>query len=430
MIKIGTGCDVVLGGQWGDEGKAKMIDFLAGSYDVIVRFQGGANAGHTVVVDGNKYVFHLIPSGILYPGKTCVLGNGVVIDLKELLAEMRMLEAKGVSLDGRLLVSRSAFTVMPFHIALDKARDRKKKIGTTGRGIGPAYIDKIARMGVRLCDFEDPAQLRLRLEEALAEKQALFRHYFDPSDDCRCDIDAIIAEQMPLFEQIRPYLAHTPYRLNEAIASGKKVLLEGAQGAGLDIDFGSYPYVTSSNTTSGGAVTGSGIGATRIRDVIGVFKAYITRVGGGPLPTTLAGEAEEELRRRGGEYGATTGRPRTCGWFDGVQALHAVMVSGMTRVALTKIDVLDAYDTVRLCTEYRIDGKLTREFPATLRELEKAEPVWRDFPGWKTATAGMTDWKQLPDAARRYLDFVQEYLDCPIGWLSTGPERLHTLTPP
>lgn len=420
-------CDVVLGGQWGDEGKAKMIDYLARGYEVIARFQGGANAGHTVVVDGVKHVFHLIPSGILYPGTTCVLGNGVVIDLSALNQEIADLTRHGIDLEGRLWISKSAFVVLPFHILLDKARDRLKKIGTTGRGIGPAYIDKVARMGVRLCDFEHPEELKARCEEALAEKRVLFKHYFGDDEMAHFDLDGMIAGVMAQYEKVKRHIVHTPYRLNEALKAGKKVLLEGAQGAGLDIDFGSYPYVTSSNTTSGGAATGSGIGVTRIEKVYGVFKAYITRVGGGSLPTTLPGAEEEALRQRGGEFGATTGRPRTCGWFDGVQARHAVMVSGMTHLALTKIDVLDSYETVRLCTGYQIDGKETTEFPVTHKELERARPVYKDFPGWKSKTAGLTQWGELPDAAKRYLSFVEEYLDCPIAFLGTGADRNDTI---
>ena len=421
-------CDVVLGGQWGDEGKAKMIDFLAGGYDVIARFQGGANAGHTVVADGQKYVFHLIPSGILYPRSTCVLGNGVVIDMEELVKEIEGIEARGIALSNRLWISASAFTVLPFHRALDRARERSQRIGTTGRGIGPAYSDKVARIGIRLIDFEDRVQLREKISANLAEKRPLFAHHFDPVDHPDLEVDRMIDGLMPLFEKIRPYLRHTPYLLDQALRDGKRVLLEGAQGTGLDLDFGSYPFVTCSTTTAGGASTGSGIGLSRIHEVIGVFKASITRVGGGALPTALGGSEEEELRQRGGEFGATTGRARFCGWFDGVQAKYSVIVNGITRLALTKIDVLDQYDTIRYCTGYKIRGKMTEEFPISTRDLDEAEPVYRDFPGWKKSTAGIKTYSSLPDEAKRYLEFIEAKLDCPIGWISTGAERSQTLT--
>lgn len=420
-------CDIVLGGQWGDEGKAKMIDYLSSSYDIITRFQGGANAGHTVVVDGKKFVFHLIPSGILYPKSTCVLGNGVVIDLEELVREIEYLESLGISFEGRLKISLSAFVVMPFHIALDKAREAKKKIGTTGRGIGPAYIDKYARTGIRLADFEDEVFLKSRIQENISEKISLFEHYFNPADRFAFDVDKIIAQLRPSFQKIKKYLCHTPYFLHESARSGKRILLEGAQGNGLDIDFGSYPYVTSSSTTSGGAATGSGIGVTSFEKVIGVFKAYITRVGGGALPTALPDDEMETLRQRGGEFGATTGRPRTCGWFDGVQARFSVMVSGMNQVAITKIDVLDSYQTIRFCTGYEIDGKVIEEFPVRSSDFEKIRPVYKDFPGWSKPTSKVKSFKDLPVEARRYLDFVGKFIGCEVTYLSNGPERLQTL---
>ncbi len=420
-------CDIVLGGQWGDEGKAKMIDYLAADYDIIARFQGGANAGHTVVVDGKKFVFHLIPSGILYPKTTCVLGNGVVIDLEELVREIETLQAEGISLEGRLKISLSAFVVLPIHIALDKAREIKNKIGTTGRGIGPAYIDKYARIGIRLADFQDENFLKKRMEENISEKLPLFKHYFNPEGQPPFNVDAMIDRMRPSFDKIKKYLSHTPYFLNQSRREGKRILLEGAQGNGLDIDFGSYPYVTSSSTTSGGAATGSGIGVSSFDKVIGVFKAYITRVGGGNLPTALPENEMELLRKNGGEYGATTGRPRTCGWFDGVQARFSVMVSGMNQLAITKIDVLDSYSSIYFCTGYEIDGKVTTEFPIRSVDFDRIKPIYKEFPGWKKPTSRVTRFQDLPDEARRYLDFTESFVDCPVRFLSNGPERSHTL---
>ncbi len=420
-------CDIVLGGQWGDEGKAKMIDYLATSYDLITRFQGGANAGHTVVANGKKFVFHLIPSGILYPDKICVLGNGVVIDMAELLKEITLLEEQGISLTGRLKISLSAFVVLPIHLALDKAREVKRKIGTTGRGIGPAYGDKISRVGIRLSDFADQTSLLEKLKENFSEKAELFKNYLDLQDQKVLDPAETIKHLMPYYERIKQYLVHSPYFLNEAQQAGKSILLEGAQGSGLDIDFGSYPFVTSSSTTSGGAATGSGLGVTRFKDVIGVFKAYITRVGGGALPTGLEEAEMDVLRKHGGEYGATTGRPRSCGWFDGVQAKYSVMINGMTKVALTKIDVFDHYPKIQLATAYEIDGKVTKEFPVTDAELSRAKPVYQEFSGWKKPVAGLEKYSDLPDEAKVYIDFLEKYLNCPISFISTGPDRLKTI---
>lgn len=419
--------DIVLGGQWGDEGKAKIIDFLSVKYDVIVRYQGGANAGHTVETGGKKYVFHLIPSGILYPNKICVLGNGVVIDIDELDKEITQLSSQGIDIGDRLKISSQAFVVFPFHKSMDAARDtlRMHNIGTTGRGIGPAYSDKINRLGIRIQDLANVDLLKPLLVENLKEKQVLFEHLFHSID--KLDIDQIASEANEGYKKIIPYLANTPYLLNEYYKNNKNILFEGAQGAGLDIDFGSYPYVSSSSSSSGGAAIGSGLGVTRFRDVLGVFKTYITRVGKGYLPTILQGNDLDDLRQRGLEYGATTGRPRECGWFDGVQAKYSVMINGMTAIALTKIDVLDDYDQINFCTHYEIDGSRTNLFPISDNDIKKAKPIYRSFTGWKSRTKGITNKKDLPKPALLYLDFLEEYLETPIRYISTGPDRKDTI---
>ena len=419
--------DIVLGGQWGDEGKAKIVDFLSPKYDVIVRYQGGSNAGHTVETGGKKYVFHLIPSGILYPDKICVLGNGVVIDVNELDKEIKILNSQGIEIGDRLKISSQAFVVFPFHKKIDANRDklRQDNIGTTGRGIGPSYSDKVNRIGIRIKDLEDIHILKILLTENLKEKQILFDHLFQSGD--KLDVDEIAHEAHEGYKKIAQYLEDTPYLLNEYYKAGKNILFEGAQGTGLDIDFGSYPYVTSSSSSSGGAATGSGLGVTRFLDVLGVFKSYITRVGKGTLPTILKEKGLDELRRKGNEYGATTGRPRNCGWFDGVQAKHSVMINGMKGIALTKLDVLDDYDKIKFCTHYKINNNITSVFPICDHEIKKAEPVYREFCGWKSSTRGITNKKNLPQEALAYLDFLEKYLEVPIRYISTGPDRNDTI---
>ena len=422
------GCDIVLGGQWGDEGKAKIVDHLSDRYDVIVRYQGGANAGHTVFIGKEKYVFHLIPSGILNPDNICVLGNGVVIDPGELLREILELERRGISSVNRLKISSQSFVVLPFHKEIDTARDdlRQGRIGTTGRGIGPAYSDKINRLGVRIADMGDRLRLRGILEENLKEKKVLYRHLLNIPDFP--DIDAILKQSEELYASLSPYIANTPYLLNGYLKEGKKILFEGAQGTGLDVDFGSYPYVTSSSSSSGGAATGSGLSVTAFDKIIGVFKLYITRVGEGSLPTLLNGRGLEIMRQRGREYGSTTGRPRNCGWFDGIQARYASMINGMTGLALTKLDILDHFETIRFCTAYEIDGRQTTEFPISNDDLARVYPIYKEFPGWNKSTRGITDPSDLPKKARLYIDFLETYLDVPIRLVSTGPER-HEVIP-
>ena len=416
-------CDIVLGGQWGDEGKAKMIDVLAQDYDVIVRYQGGSNAGHTVCIEDKKYVFHLIPSGILYPKKTCVLGNGVVIDLKAINDEMAKLSAQGIEFSNRLKISEQAFLVLPIHIAIDKAREAKnsQKIGTTHRGIGPAYLDKYQRIGVRLIDLKDKNALLSKLEENIKEKKVLFDHYYD--SDYEINIEKMCDELLAEYKKLEQYVTNTPYFLNQMLQDDKKILLEGAQGTGLDIDFGSYPFVTTSSPSSGGAALGSGIGISKIKSIVGVFKCYITRVGGGNLPTALPEEEMKVMRKVGNEFGATTGRERSCGWFDGVQAKYAVMVNGLTSIALTKVDILDEYEEIKVCTHYEIDGKKTDIFPSNIKSFNNIVPVYKTFPGWRSSTKGISDYEQLPEKAKSYIHFLTEYLGCPIDFISTGAER-------
>lgn len=419
-------CDIVLGGQWGDEGKAKIIDYLSANYQTIARFQGGANAGHTVKVGNKKYVFHLIPSGILYPKSTCVLGNGVVIDLQSLLQEINQIRDQGIEVEGRLKISSMAFTVLPFHIALDKAREAYNggKIGTTCRGIGPAYQDKIIRSGIRIGDLYNGDKLQEKIEESLVEKNVLFEHLFGVE---KPDIKAIVDQTLSDFEKIKPFVCNSPYFFQESLSKGNDILLEGAQGAGLDLDFGSYPFVTSSNTTSGGAITGTGIGPKNIGEIIGVFKAYITRVGGGRLPTQLSESEMKVLQDLGQEFGATTGRPRACGWFDGVQARYSAIINGLTQIALTKIDVLDSYKKVYFAKQYRINGKLSDHYPDNLKDFENAEPIYQEFEGWQKPTMGIKTYSDLPDMAKRYLDALEKQLQVPIKYLSNGPERSETI---
>lgn len=424
--------DIVLGGQWGDEGKAKITDFLSPKYDVIVRYQGGANAGHTVEVGDKKYIFHLIPSGILYPEKICILGNGVVIDIEALCQEINQLKNQGIEFNNRLKISSRAFVVFPFHKEMDIARDeiRTGQIGTTGRGIGPAYADKVNRIGIRIEDIKETSHLEDLLHENLKEKKILFKYFFNSTKKTETkstDISKLIQEVLVYYQQISQYVENTPYLINDYRKKGKRILFEGAQGAGLDIDFGSYPYVTSSSCSSGGAAIGSGLGVSHFKKVIGIFKSYITRVGEGVLPTMLNGESLDNLRKVGREYGATTGRPRNCGWFDGVQARYSAMINGMTAMALTKLDVLDGHDKILFCTHYEIDGIQTQVFPTSIIDVEKAKPVYREFEGWKKSTKGITNKKNLPKNALIYLDFIENYIGIPINYISTGPNREETI---
>jgi len=417
---------VLIGAQWGDEGKGKIIDVLTEDVDVVVRYQGGNNAGHTVKIAGEKYVLHLIPSGILHDDKLCVIGNGVVVDPLALLEEMDGLESRGNSSGDRLLVSDRCHVVFPFHRALDEAREVRlsqgRRIGTTKRGIGPSYGDKATRQGLRMVDLVSdafPEMARRRIDESNSVLAAMGAEPLDGEE--------IVSQYAGAAERLRPHVADTVSRLNREIDQGKSVLFEGAQGTMLDIDFGSYPFVTSSNATAGGACTGSGIAPHRIDRVVGVIKAYTTRVGEGPFPTELDDEVGETLRREGGEFGATTGRPRRCGWFDAVVGKYAAMINGADYWAMTKLDVLDSLDTLKICVGYDCGGEVRDTLPAQIQDLQCCQPVYEEMPGWKTPTTGAARMEDLPTAARDYVDRLCELTGVELGILSVGPGRESTI---
>jgi adenylosuccinate synthase len=413
-------CVVVVGAQWGDEGKGKLVDVLAERADLVVRYQGGANAGHTVVVGDRQFVLHQIPSGILHPGAACVVGNGVVLDPETFFAELDQLAEQGIDVAGRLFVSERAHLVLPYHKLLDQASERQQQIGTTGRGIGPTYEDKIGRRGVRVADLlgrtpvaEVMAQRIERANQMLALMGSTTRA--DPA------LHAELAAR--LGERLRPLATDTGLLTWRAIREGKRVLLEGAQGAMLDVDHGTYPFVTSSTTTAGGAAVGAGIGPTDIDGVLGVVKAYTTRVGNGPLPTAAGGDLEERLRQLGGEFGATTGRPRRCGWFDAAVVRYSVRVNGLTGLAVTKLDVLDTFAEIPVATGYRLDGAACERMPSDVADLERVEPVYEMLPGWQRSTTEARTLAQLPPAARAYLDRLQDLAEAPIRYVSVGTRR-------
>ena len=419
---------IVLGSQWGDEGKAKVVDYLTRDADVVARFQGGANAGHTIKVGDLKFIFHLIPAGIVHSDKTCVVGNGVVLDPDALFEEVEDLESKGISVEGRLFVSPNTHLVMPYHKVLEQASEEKigdAAIGTTLRGIGPTYQDKINRStGIRVGDLLDPEILPSKIRANLREKNEILQKIYGQEG---LDEVPMIEQYMALGERLAPYITDTSVYLNEAIDAGKNVLFEGSQGTLLDIDHGSYPYVTSSNTTAGGACTGSGIGPTKIDEVIGVVKAYTTRVGNGPFPTELTGEMGNRIRDIGHEYGATTGRPRRCGWLDLVIVRMAVRINGLSSIAVTRLDILDELEELRICTHYLRDGKRVEHFPSDLKILSECEPVYETLPGWQTPTSHIRTFADLPEKARDYLDRITELTETPISIVSVGPDREETI---
>jgi adenylosuccinate synthase len=417
---------VLVGAQWGDEGKGKATDLLGDRVDYVVRYQGGNNAGHTVVIGEESYALHLLPSGVLSPRVTPVIGNGVVIDPEVLLAEMAGLADRGVSCD-RLLVSADAHLIMPHHRALDRVTERylgKARIGTTGRGIGPAYADKVARTGVRVQDLFDPGILRQKLDLALREKNQVLTKVYNRRG---IDPEAVAQEYLGYGEELRPYVADTTLVLNNALDAGESVLLEGAQATMLDVDHGTYPFVTSSSPTAGGACAGSGIGPTRITEVIAVAKAYTTRVGSGPFPTELDDQQGERLRQAGGEYGVTTGRPRRTGWFDAVIARYATRVNGVTGFFLTKLDVLSGLDRVPVCVAYDVDGTRHTEVPMTQTEFHHAVPVYEYLDGWCEDVSQATDFAGLPRNAQRYVRALEEMAGAPVAAVGTGPRRDQTL---
>jgi adenylosuccinate synthase len=413
-------CRVIVGAQWGDEGKGKIVDLLAADADVVVRYQGGPNAGHTVVLGERTFVLHLIPSGILRPGLRCYIGNGVVIDPEALRAERERIVANGVNVDGRLFVSGSAHVILPDHRVIEQHAEAcaTARIGTTGRGIGPAYTDKAGRVGLRVTDLMDPGIRRERVER-LRDRTLRLAGADAPVDPlpevlARCERDA---------EMLRPMMVNVSAEVDAALRGGQRVLLEGAQGTHLDVDHGTYPYVTSSSAVAGGACTGVGIGPTKITDVIGVAKAYATRVGHGPFPSELPPKIAERLREEGNEYGATTGRPRRCGWFDVVAIRHAVRVNGMTELMITKLDVLDEFEEIEAAVAYQIGGDRVPEMPESLTDLGRAKPVTERFAGWKRPTSSARRWEDLPREAIRYLARLEELAGVPIRLVSVGSGR-------
>jgi adenylosuccinate synthase len=418
---------VIVGAQWGDEGKGKIADLLARKVQVVARYNGGHNAGHTVIVDGRKVVMHLVPSGILHPGVLCVLGNGMVIDPRALEEEVAGLRAEGVTVEDNLLISDRAHLILPHHRELERLSEEERgsrRIGTTLRGIGPAYEDKAGRRGVIMADLRRPEALPGKLAEARRHFEQVFRGAGRAPE---VDWDRLVEELAGFGARLGGWIGDCSITLNRHIANGYSVLMEGAQATLLDLDHGSYPFVTSSSAAAGGAAAGLGISPTRIDGVLGIAKAYLTRVGAGPLPSEIGGPLEEELRGRGHEYGATTGRPRRCGWFDTVVVRHSCRVNGFDSVALTKLDVLDALAEIRICTAYRVGGETVHELPADVSALESCEPVYETLPGWGEPTAGVREFARLPAAARRYVERLSELMGVEIGMISTGPERLDTV---
>ncbi len=421
---------IVLGAQWGDEGKGKMVDLFSEKFDYVVRYQGGHNAGHTVYIGAQKYVLKLIPSGILRPGVQAVIGNGVVIDPAALLDEIAMLDKLGIAVEKQLAISNRAHVIFPMHRVVEKmseARKDRTAIGTTSRGIGPCYEDKISRRGIRIADLIDTDNFRALFQVLVEDKKTIADAFGIPWD---LDVDALRQQYEGFAERVRPMVRDTAAMLRTAMDARKPVLFEGAQGTMLDIDHGTYPFVTSSSAAAGGACTGAGVPPTRIDGVIGVSKAYITRVGGGPFPTEDHTERGERIRAAGKEFGAVTGRPRRCGWFDVPLLKYTTTVNGFDSLIITKLDVLDELETIPVCVGYRVNGRLTDEMPATNRELESIEAVYENLPGWNCSTRGLTSLDALPAAARRYLDFLQEKTEVEVGCVSLGPERSETIIVP
>lgn len=414
---------VVVGTQWGDEGKGKIVDILSSSADLVARFQGGANAGHTVVVDSQEFILHLIPTGILHPQSICVLGNGVVVDPKVLLSEADELKERGIGVDGRVLISEAAHITMPYHKLFDEAKEvrrESRRLGTTHRGIGPTYTDKTGRVGIRAVDLLYFDVFESKLRANLEEKNFMLGNYFDYK---KASGDQILEDYRGYAERMKGWITDTSKVVNKFISDGKRVLFEGAQGALLDVDFGTYPFVTSSNTTAGGACTGVGVGPCMIDDVLGVTKAYTTRVGAGPFPTEFADELEEKMRMKGKEYGATTRRPRRCGWFDALLVRRSVRVSGIQKVAITKLDVLDGMEKLQICTGYRYKGSVMSEFPFQTAILDECEPVYESMDGWSEPTRSVRKFEDLPPQARKYLEKIEELIEVEIAAVSVGPRR-------
>lgn len=418
---------VVLGTQWGDEGKGKIVDLLTEQVSAVVRFQGGHNAGHTLVIDGKKTVLHLIPSGILREKVLCLIGNGVVLSPEALLKEMRGLEEAGVPVRERLKLSPACPLILPYHVALDQAREAARgeaKIGTTGRGIGPAYEDKVARRGLRLADLMNAERFETKLREVMKYHNFVLKNYYQAEE---VDVDSMLAEALEMAEQLRPLVADVTAILHKMRKNGESIMFEGAQGSLLDIDHGTYPFVTSSNTTAGGASTGSGFGPLYLDYILGITKAYTTRVGSGPFPTELACKVGQHLGERGHEFGATTGRSRRCGWFDAVALKHAIQINSVSGICLTKLDVLDGLEVIKVCIGYRdAAGNLVETLTGS-EDYEAVEPIYEEVPGWSDSTVGAQSLADLPVAARNYITRLEELLETPVDIISTGPDRIETI---
>ncbi len=416
---------VIVGAQWGDEGKGKIVDMLSENIDIVARYQGGANAGHTVVIGDKTYVLHLIPSGIFQKNVKCVIGNGVVIDPVALMEEIEMIRSFGIKIDGRLFISHNAHLIMPYHKLLDNIREQgAQKIGTTGRGIGPAYIDKYMRIGIRVVDLLDRKVLREKLTRNIEEKNQILSKVYGKTE---IDVDKIINEYQEFDKKIDPFITDTATYLNTALTKKKKILAEGAQGALLDVDHGTYPYVTSSNPTSGGACTGLGIPPTSVKRIVGIVKAYSTRVGNGPFPSELNNETGESLRKIGHEFGATTGRSRRTGWLDMVSLKYSLMVNGITEIALTKLDVLDKFDEINICVAYKKDGKVLKSFPTDVQTLDTVEPVYHSYKGWNEKISDTKKWKKLPKNTVTYVETIEKLSGVKVSIVSVGARRDQTI---
>jgi len=418
----------VIGLQWGDEGKGKIIDILAKDYDVVVRYQGGGNAGHTLIIGDEKYIFHLIPSGILHPDKKCVIGNGIVLDPKLFLDEIEGLSKRNINVSGNLFVSDRAHVVLPYHKKLDLLIEKQKgvsMIGTTGRGIGPCYTDKIARTGIRIAELLNKDQFKEKLKIIVEEKNRLFVNLYN---DEPLSWEDIYEEYSAYADKISPFVCDTVDLIARAVEDNKKILFEGAQGTLLDVDFGTYPYTTSSNTVAGGVSSGLGVSPKQIHNIIGITKAYTTRVGSGPFPTEVDGEQGEHIRKKGGEFGSTTGRPRRCGWFDAVAIQHSIRISGVDSLIVTKLDVLDDQETIRICTGYKYENKVYKNFPADIETLNNCEPVYEEVSGWREDTTEVRSVDGLPEKARSYIGTIESIVGVKVGMVSVGPERLQIIS--
>ena len=414
---------IVVGLQWGDEGKGKIVDVLSKKADIVARFQGGHNAGHTVVINNEKFILHVIPSGVLYKGKKCLIGNGVVVDPAALIEEINGLRERGVDISKNLFLSKNAHVIMPYHMALDRENEKlrgSKSIGTTGRGIGPTYCDKISRAGIRVADLLQPELFKEKLKANLFHVNFLLENLYKAPG---FQVEDIYDEYMGYAEKLKGYIADTDILVNKTIAENGNVLFEGAQGTLLDIDHGTYPYVTSSNSIAGGACTGLGVGPTKISGVLGVVKAYTTRVGSGPFPTEIKDSLGEKIREKGGEYGATTGRPRRCGWLDMVILRHSARINGLTGIAITKLDILDGLDSIKICTGYKHGGKFYEEFPKEINILQECVPVYEEMEGWSKSTCGIKEFHDLPETAKAYIKKIEKMVGVQVQIISTGQKR-------